>query len=157
MAGPCEKSPAQPSLLATMEDANIPSALVSVVSAIADACQDIADVLRAGPSGGGGTHQVGSRNEFGDEQLEVDLSTEAILRKYLKETGHVAAVSSEESPTEDAIACDSESPYAVAFDPLDGSSIVGCNWAVGTIVSTRCCRRDVAFRISLLERCTVLT
>jgi len=40
--------------------------------------------------------------------------------------------SSEEQPRE--IAISNEGVFAVAFDPLDGSSIIGCNFAVGSIV-----------------------
>jgi sedoheptulose-bisphosphatase len=39
--------------------------------------------------------------------------------------------SSEETPEE--ICCGAENGFSVAFDPLDGSSIVDANFAVGTI------------------------
>merc|ERR1712146_229298 len=48
----------------------------------------------------------------------------------LKASGAVATASSEEEPTEVAMGGEG---YSVAFDPLDGSSIIDTNFAVGTI------------------------
>lgn len=42
----------------------------------------------------------------------------------------VATASSEETPTEDPMGGEG---FSVAFDPLDGSSIIDTNFAVGTI------------------------
>lgn len=39
--------------------------------------------------------------------------------------------SSEETPEE--ISCNADTGYSVSFDPLDGSSIIDANFAVGTI------------------------
>mmetsp|Transcript_16809 Transcript_16809/g.28515 ORF Transcript_16809/g.28515 Transcript_16809/m.28515 type:complete len:330 (+) Transcript_16809:222-1211(+) len=74
---------------------------------------------------------VGSTNQFGDEQLDVDVKTDAVLFDALKTSGVVAGASSEENPT--MVSCGGNG-YCVAFDPLDGSSIVDANFAVGTIV-----------------------
>lgn len=48
----------------------------------------------------------------------------------LKDSGVVATASSEETPTEDPMGGEG---FSVAFDPLDGSSIIDTNFAVGTI------------------------
>jgi sedoheptulose-bisphosphatase len=48
----------------------------------------------------------------------------------LRESGVVHVASSEENPVE--IDCGGRG-FSVAFDPLDGSSIVDANFAVGTI------------------------
>merc|ERR1712078_55409 len=48
----------------------------------------------------------------------------------LKASGAVATASSEEEPTEVNMGGEG---YSVAFDPLDGSSIIDTNFAVGTI------------------------
>lgn len=109
--------------------------LATVAEALADACAQIAGVLRGGAETGGGTNAVGSSNAFGDSQLEIDLRADGVIVDALKRCRAVATVSSEENPSELAIGNDSDQElYSVAFDPLDGSSIVDVNWAVGTIV-----------------------
>jgi sedoheptulose-bisphosphatase len=50
---------------------------------------------------------------------------------YLRSSGLVHVASSEETPIE--VDCGGTG-YSVAFDPLDGSSIIDANFAVGTIV-----------------------
>jgi sedoheptulose-bisphosphatase len=53
-----------------------------------------------------------------------------VIFQNLKDSGSVATASSEETPIEDPMF---GSGYSVAFDPLDGSSIIDSNFAVGTI------------------------
>ncbi|KAL2209668.1 fructose-1-6-bisphosphatase [Sarocladium strictum] len=106
----------------------------SVIPAILKAIWGISKALR-------NAHHValvGSANAFGDDQLNVDVETENILRDELKTCATVATVSSEEDPVEKPNQTTSTSTsaerYTVAFDPLDGSSIIAPNWSVGTIV-----------------------
>lgn len=83
---------------------------------------------------------AGSANTFGDDQLNVDVSAEKHLREALAECPSVATASSEEDPVETPVvhvggtAAISGEKYTVAFDPLDGSSIIAPNWTVGTIL-----------------------
>lgn len=112
----------------------------SVIPELLNSISDIAKTLRI-------SHQVslaGTANPFGDDQLNVDVSTEKILREALSRCPTVVTASSEEDPIEQQVqhseAADgsvSESGsemYTVAFDPLDGSSIIAPNWTVGTII-----------------------
>ncbi|PTB63490.1 fructose-1-6-bisphosphatase [Trichoderma citrinoviride] len=91
------------------------------------------------------SHRVslaGSANSFGDDQLNVDVACEAIMRAALAQCPLVASASSEEDPEEKQMlhqdepsgAVTSQERFSVAFDPLDGSSIIAANWTVGTIV-----------------------
>jgi sedoheptulose-bisphosphatase len=80
-----------------------------------------------------GTALVGTQNDFGDEQLDVDVKSDALMFAALRRSGSVHVAASEENPVE----CEcggTGSGFSVAFDPLDGSSIVDVNMAVGTIV-----------------------
>lgn len=81
---------------------------------------------------------AGTANTFGDDQLNVDVAAENIIRAALAECPSVATASSEEDPVEVTVhelgGIRGEEAYTVAFDPLDGSSIVAANWTVGTIV-----------------------
>lgn len=57
----------------------------------------------------------------------------------LRGCGAVELASSEEKPTDHEMG---GSGYSVAFDPLDGSSIIGANWAVSLPdCSTTACLR----------------
>ena len=90
--------------------------------------RDIGDHLRSGHF----SHDVaGTQNAFGDHQLDVDMKADDLIFDYLRRSSVVEVASSEENPVE--VECGGEG-YSVAFDPLDGSSIVDANFAVGTIL-----------------------
>merc|ERR1711904_674756 len=69
-------------------------------------------------------------NSFGDEQLAVDLLADKILFETLKFSGVCELACSEEVPEPLELG---GKGFSVAFDPLDGSSIVDTNFSVGTI------------------------
>jgi fructose-1,6-bisphosphatase I len=78
----------------------------------------------------------GARNVQGEEQQKLDVLANETLKNSLKHTGRVCVMGSEED--EDIIPVPPESSagkYAVLFDPLDGSSNIDVNAAVGTIFS----------------------
>lgn len=110
----------------------------SVIPAVIGAVGEIAKALQE-------AHRVslaGTANTFGDDQLNVDVAAENILRETLAaRCTSVVTASSEEDPVEKPVAHDAAAAaantaerYAVAFDPLDGSSIIAPNWTVGTIL-----------------------
>jgi len=69
-------------------------------------------------------------NTFGDEQLAVDMLADKLLFEALKHSHVCKYACSEENP----VLQDMEGEgFCVAFDPLDGSSIVDTNFTVGTI------------------------
>ncbi|RYH00799.1 hypothetical protein EON65_48785 [archaeon] len=77
------------------------------------------------------SHEVlGSMNTFGDEQLAADVEANTLIVHHLKESRLVSTVSSEEDPVELELGGEG---FSVAFDPLDGSSIIDANFAVGSI------------------------
>lgn len=92
------------------------------------ACKEIAYKIRTASC-----DKMACFNEFGDEQLAIDLLANQVIFQNLKNSGAVATASSEETPTEDPMG---GKGYSVAFDPLDGSSIIDSNFAVGTIWGT---------------------
>ena len=80
--------------------------------------------------------QIGTANAFGDDQLNVDVIAEDIIRAAISKCDSIVTASSEEDPVERSIS-NSEGvseKYTIAFDPLDGSSIIAPNWTVGTII-----------------------
>lgn len=84
--------------------------------------------------------QTKSTNPFGDEQLNVDILAEQEIRSAISNCAAIVTASSEEIPREDPVVHGSKrdgrgpESYTVAFDPLDGSSIIAPNWTVGTII-----------------------
>ncbi|KAI1186138.1 sedoheptulose-1,7-bisphosphatase [Nemania serpens] len=134
------------SLRRAMGDAH-PSLTTSVLPALLRGISRTATALRSAHS----VEKAGSENVFGDAQLNVDVQAELFFREEIRACAAIVAASSEEDPVEVRTAADSdgngdgneigsgsadENPdvYAVAFDPLDGSSIIGPNWAVGSII-----------------------
>lgn len=99
-----------------------------LMSKLLNACQIIGTNLRDDVYS---TKKAGSMNTFGDNQLDVDLKTDVVVFNCLKESNLVEVASSEESPTE--VSCGGKG-FCVAFDPLDGSSIIDANFAVGSII-----------------------
>ncbi len=69
-------------------------------------------------------------NSFGDEQLAVDMLADKILFETLQYSQVCEQACSEEVPEPLDMG---GKGFSVAFDPLDGSSIVDTNFAVGTI------------------------
>ncbi|KAK9845722.1 hypothetical protein WJX81_000574 [Elliptochloris bilobata] len=99
--------------------------LARVLLAIADAVAEIAVVLR-----GSGHSEVGTANAFGDKQLQADVAADAVVLERLRQCGAVETASSEERP--ELVPLGGRG-YSVAWDPLDGSSILAAGWAVGAI------------------------
>jgi len=69
-------------------------------------------------------------NSFGDEQLAVDLLADKLLFEALRYSHVCKYACSEEVPEPVDVGGEG---FCVAFDPLDGSSIVDTNFTVGTI------------------------
>ncbi|OQD73689.1 hypothetical protein PENDEC_c014G02337 [Penicillium decumbens] len=109
----------------------------SVLPALLDCISSIAESLHQSQH----VSLAGTTNAFGDGQLNVDIAAENLIRTALAKCPSVVTASSEEEPVErpasDGQAADvhpTSEKYTVAFDPLDGSSIIAPNWTVGTII-----------------------
>ncbi|KAL2756990.1 hypothetical protein ACRALDRAFT_2102309 [Sodiomyces alcalophilus JCM 7366] len=115
------------------------SLTTSVLPTLIDAIAAVSKTLQAAHH----VALVGTANAFGDDQLNIDVAAENVIRDALARCPAVAVASSEEDPVErpnaahgtPATPSPSSEQYTVAFDPLDGSSIIAPNWSVGTIVS----------------------
>ena len=104
--------------------------LIHLICEIAEASKYIINSIRTGDLGVAGTS-----NLYGEQQLALDVLADRILRKRLDHSRVVANMMSEEMDEIIPISPDCDGKYSVAFDPLDGSSLVDVNLAVGTIVS----------------------
>ena len=116
-----------------LRDTNVDRDLTRLICEIADASKYIINSIRTGDLGVAGTS-----NLYGEEQLALDVLSDRILRKRLIHSGVVSTIVSEE--TNEIITVDQNNHsgvrrFSVAYDPLDGSSLVDVNLAVGTIVA----------------------
>jgi sedoheptulose-bisphosphatase len=101
--------------------------LARLIASLLSACDIIGYNLRNNEYR---SQEVGTVNSFGDSQLDIDIKCDDLIFKTLKLSKLVALASSEEKPIE--VNCDGTG-FCVSFDPLDGSSIVDANFAVGSI------------------------
>ncbi len=74
---------------------------------------------------------AGSQNIYGEKQLALDVQANEIVVDELRKSGFAERLASEE--LEEAVEVKSSGPFTVVFDPLDGSSLVDVNFAVGSI------------------------
>ncbi|HET9134503.1 MAG TPA: class 1 fructose-bisphosphatase [Gemmatimonadales bacterium] len=79
---------------------------------------------------------AGSTNVQDEEQQKLDVFANETMKHALNHTGRVCAMASEEDEELIPIPADVKpGKYTVLFDPLDGSSNIDVNAAVGTIFS----------------------
>ena len=104
--------------------------LTHLICEIAEASKYIIHSISTGDLGVAGTS-----NLYGEQQLALDVLADRIMRKRLDHSRVVANMMSEEMDEIIPVSPDRDGKYSVAFDPLDGSSLVDVNLAVGTIVS----------------------
>jgi len=69
---------------------------------------------------------------FGDVQLGVDVLADDLMWDVCKEDPLIKEGASEEEP--EVRVMHEDGKFSIVWDPLDGSSIVDNNWAVGTIL-----------------------
>jgi len=100
-----------------------------VVKDMLDVCADITEALRTAL-----VTVEGSMNDFGDAQLSVDVIADNLIWDAVKASSVVREGASEEDPIVRDVDEGGEGEFTVCWDPLDGSSIVDNNWAVGTMM-----------------------
>ena len=122
-----EKQDSYPSLENILEKHCADPMLRKVIVEMLECCADITEALRSAL-----VTVEGSANTFGDAQLSVDVIADNLMWDCVKNSETVAYGASEEEP--EIVQCNPKGEYTVCWDPLDGSSIVDNNWAVGTII-----------------------
>lgn len=109
-----------------LEGLSVDKDLVGVFGSLAEAVKKISVAVRTANTG-----KVGTTNSYGEEQVALDVLSNNLMIEELKKNASVGLIASEELPDEEKIG---EGEFALAFDPLDGSSLVDVNFSVGTIV-----------------------
>jgi len=78
------------------------------------------------------TGKAGTMNVFGESQAALDVMSDEIITRELKRSELVSLIASEEQ--DDPVSCEAtRGNFLVAYDPLDGSSLIDVNLAIGSI------------------------
>lgn len=110
-----------------LREKGVSNDLRSLLYHIARAAKYINFSIRASNTG-----KAGTTNVFGETQAALDVMSDEIIAKELKRSELVSLIASEEQ--EEPVKCDApRGNYLVAYDPLDGSSLVDVNLAIGSI------------------------
>lgn len=122
-----EKKDSYDSLETILETKCNDASLKTLVTEMMDACAKITEALRTAL-----VTVEGSANTFGDVQLTVDVIADELMWQTCRDSKVVKVGASEEEP--ELKETNPDGKYYVCWDPLDGSSIVDNNWAVGTMI-----------------------
>jgi fructose-1,6-bisphosphatase I len=106
-------------------------AVAMAINAFASASIEISELIGRGALAGI-TGRARGRNADGDEQKDLDVLADQIIRHALKSVSY-AAIASEEAETPEI--SEAAALISIAYDPLDGSSNIQTNMTVGTIFS----------------------
>ncbi|MFM0499876.1 class 1 fructose-bisphosphatase [Paraburkholderia caffeinilytica] len=115
----------------------IPTGLITLIEAVADACSSIATAVERGIFDGasGNAH---SENVHGEAQKKLDVVSNDIMIGAVESVGCLRGLASEELESIQVTGHE-HSPdtpaYLMLFDPLDGSSNLEINGIVGSIFS----------------------
>lgn len=112
-----------------LRNQNLSGNFIHLICEIAEASKYVINAIRTGDLGVAGTS-----NLYGEEQLALDVLSDRIMRKRLQHSGVVCNIASEEMDEIFQVSSNPLGMFSVAYDPLDGSSLVDVNLAVGTIV-----------------------
>jgi len=97
-----------------------------IIDAIKKASFEIQDIIQKGD-----TSKSDNQNSTGDTQLKLDIQSDVVIEKAFKQISSVKKIVSEEQ--ENIIDINEDGKYLIAYDPLDGSSLVDVNLSVGSI------------------------
>lgn len=108
------------------------SPVSDVITTITEVGKTISQLLRKGALADI-LGEAGNQNVQGEDQKKLDVLANDLLLDALAQNKHCAGVASEE--LDDATPAHADGNLLVLFDPLDGSSNIDINMAVGTIFS----------------------
>lgn len=97
-----------------------------IIKAIEEASIKIKHLIETGDTGASE-----NQNSTGDTQLKLDIQSDIIIENIFKQIPSIKAIVSEEQDS--IIELNKDGKYLIAYDPLDGSSLVDVNLSVGSI------------------------
>ena len=114
------------------DTSHIPADLVPVMEALARVGRDLSRTIKRGPLGGNALGAGVGENLGGDQQKALDVMADEAFAADLRRTA-VRYYASEEQ--DEVVELNPAGTYALAIDPLDGSSNIDVNVSIGTIFS----------------------
>ncbi|SFC66400.1 class 1 fructose-bisphosphatase [Tropicimonas isoalkanivorans] len=117
--------------VSSIETTHVPDALRPTIEALAKVARNLSYTIRRGPLGQSLGHAVGE-NTDGDAQKALDVLADDAFASALGAAG-VRWYASEER--EEIVPLSEHGRFALAIDPLDGSSNIDANVSIGTIFS----------------------
>jgi len=99
--------------------------MTEIFKAIEKIAIDIYEAIKTKDTG-----KIEHKNASGDEQVKLDVISDSIVEKYLLEVKSIKEIMSEEK--EEPVR-KNQGEYLVAYDPLDGSSLIDVDLSVGSI------------------------
>jgi fructose-1,6-bisphosphatase I len=111
-----------------LRDSKVEKDLRHLMMIIARAAKYVHHAMQTGDLG-----LAGTSNMYGEAQLALDVLSNQIFMKELQESHYTTCLASEEMDEEQRTPEDKLGRYYVAFDPLDGSSLVNANFSIGSI------------------------
>ncbi|AXX87106.1 fructose-1,6-bisphosphatase I [Malaciobacter marinus] len=100
--------------------------MTEIFDAIKKSAIDIKNLIETGD-----TSKSTNENSTGDTQLKLDIASDEIIEAIFKNVSCIKAIVSEEQ--EKIVPLNENGKYLIAYDPLDGSSLVDVNLSVGSI------------------------
>ncbi len=97
-----------------------------IFEAIKKASVEIQKIIDIGDTG-----KSENENSTGDTQLKLDIASDIVIEKIFSTIPSIKAIVSEEQ--DEIIPLHENGEYLIAYDPLDGSSLVDVNLSVGSI------------------------
>ncbi len=79
----------------------------------------------------GDTAKSENQNSTGDTQLKLDIASDVVIENEFKKLNSIKQIVSEEQ--DHIVDINENGKYFIAYDPLDGSSLVDVNLSVGSI------------------------
>lgn len=110
-----------------LQQKDIPKELQNVIFEIANVGKAIRREIQKH-----NTINTATLNASGDMQMQLDKCSNEVAYTTLKKTYQIRDYASEEE--EDIKTINSNAAYSIAIDPLDGSSLIDVNLAIGTVV-----------------------
>ena len=111
-----------------LHGAKIDHNLRHLICTIARTAKYIHNAMQTGDLG-----LAGTSNMYGESQLSLDVLSNQIFVKELQDSHYTTVLASEEMDEIVETPDELKGDYAVVFDPLDGSSLVNANLAIGSI------------------------
>ena len=100
--------------------------MTNIIEAIKRASIEIKSIIEKGD-----TSKSDNQNSTGDTQLKLDILSDIVIENEFKQIASIKQIVSEEQ--ENIVNINENGKYLIAYDPLDGSSLVDVNLSVGSI------------------------